>query len=123
MSINKKPLGRDDILGVQDIDIEEVDVPEWSGPVFVKGMTGKEREQFEKGYSDAGGNIRAQLASMTICDKDGVLLFSLKDVEELGNKSASALMRVFDVARKLSRIGTKGVEEMEANPSGGSASD
>lgn len=127
MSMNKKPLSRDDVLGAQDIDIEEIEVPEWGGTVFVKGMTGKEREQFEKGYSDTKGNIRAKLVSMTICDKDGVLLFSLEDVEKLGSKSASALIRIFDVARRLSRIGKDEneniSEEMETNPSGDSASD
>lgn len=125
-----KPLGRSAILDVVDIKIEQVDIPEWGGSVYVKGMTAGEREEFEKLYSDNKGkpaNIRAQLASMTLCDKDGKLLFSLKDAKALGEKSASAMMQVFDLARKLSRMGQKDVDELseglEENPSGDSASD
>lgn len=132
MSIfNKKPLRRDDILGADDIKMEKVAVPEWlDGYVYVKGMTGLEREQYETGYTAQreGANIRAHLASMSICDEHGVLLFSVEDAEKLGNKSSAALMRVFEVARRLSGLlGAdelkKLSEEMEENPSNDSASD
>lgn len=135
MSMDTKPLNREDILGAQDIEIEEVNVPEWGGSVFVKGMTGTERDRFEASIVEQRGkdtkvnmvNIRAKLASETICDKEGVRLFSIKDAKALGKKSASALQRVFDVAQRLSGITGDDLdelsEEMEANPSNGSASD
>ncbi len=136
MSIfNKKPLTRDDILGVQDIEIEEVEVPEWGGSVFVKGMTGIERDRFEASIVEQRGknakvsmvNIRAKLASETMCDKDGTKLFSVKDAAALGEKSAAGLDRVFDVSMRLSGISDDEIEElaeeMEANPSEGSATD
>jgi len=128
-------LNKQAILDVQDIEIEKVEVPEWGGYVFVKGMSGLERDTFEASIVQQRGNnskvnmvnIRAKLASATICDKSGVRMFNDKDVSELGKKSANALQRVFDVAQRLSGI-TGGdieelAEEMEANPSDGSASD
>ncbi len=135
MSMNTKPLTRDDILSVQDIEIEEVEVPEWGGTVFVKGMTGTERDRFEASITEQRGksakvnmsNIRAKLASESICDEDGTKLFSVKDVTALGAKSASGLDRVFSVAMRLSGITDDDIEElseeMEANPSDGSVSD
>ncbi len=126
MSIfNKKPLSREDVLGVDDIKIVKVDMPEWlAGYVYVKGMNGLEREEFEEFYrDDTNGpiNIRAKLAAMTICDEDGTLLFSMEDAEELGKKSASALVRIFDVSRGLNGLGDqeneKASEEMETDPS------
>lgn len=135
MSMNKKPLNRDDILGVKDIEIEKVDVPEWHGSVFVKGMSGTERDRFEASIVEQRGknakvsmlNIRAKLAAESICDEDGEKLFSVEDVVDLGKKSASALQRIFDVAQRLSGITDDDVEElseeMEANPSGGSVTD
>lgn len=135
MSMNKKPLSRDDILGAKDIEIEKVDVPEWHGSVFVKGMSGTERDRFEASIVEQRGknakvsmeNIRAKLAAESICDEDGNRLFSIEDINALGEKSASALQRVFDVAQRLSGITGEDVEElteeMDANPSGGSASD
>lgn len=128
-------LNRDDILKVKDIEIEEVEVPEWGGSVFVKGMTGTERDAFESSIVQQRGksasvnmiNIRAKLASLTICDEEGERLFTDKDVKELGKKSAAALQRVFDVAQKLSGISSDDIdelaEEMEKNPTDGSASD
>ena len=54
-------------------------------------------------------------------------MFTDKDVKALGEKSANALQRVFDVAQKLSGITPDDVEElaqeMDENPSEGSASD
>jgi hypothetical protein len=37
-------LSKKDILDVQDIQKVEVPVPEWGGVVYVKAMTGVERE-------------------------------------------------------------------------------
>lgn len=113
-------LSRDDILKVQDIRIEEVDVPEWGGTVFVKGMTGTERDLFETSIVETKGkntrvnmrNIRAKLVVHSACDAEGGLLFTIKDVDALGKKSAAALQRVFDKASQLSGISEKDVEEL-----------
>ncbi len=136
MSIfNKKPLTRDDIFDIQDIEIESLDVPEWGGMLYVKGMTGTERDRFEASIIDKPGknarvkmdNIRAKLCAETICDEQGVKLFTPGDIKKLGEKSAAALQRVFDVAQRLSGITEEDIDElaedMEANPSDGSASD
>ena len=128
--LNKKA-----ILEVKDIEIEQVDVPEWGGHVFVKGMTGMERDTFEASIVQQRGkdarvnmvNIRAKLAAQTICDEEGLRLFNDKDVKALGKKSANALQRVFDVAQRLSGITEDDVDELaenlEKNPLDGSASD
>lgn len=128
-------LSRDDILKADDIQIEEVEVPEWGGSVFVKGMTGTERDVFEQSIVETRGkntrvnmqNVRAKLVSLSACDDKGELLFTPKDVKALGGKSAAALQRVFEVASRLSGISDQDVEELaegiEENPFDGSASD
>lgn len=128
-------LKRDDILSVMDIRIELVDVPEWSGHVYVKGMSGIERDDFEASIVETRGkgtkvnmtNVRAKLCALTVCDENGTKLFSDADVIVLGKKSASALQRVFEVAQRLSGIGDADVKELaeglSANPSEGSPSD
>jgi hypothetical protein len=127
-------LNRDAILAALDLPKELVSVPEWGGDVYVRGLTGKERDQFEAGMIDQRGksqvvnlqNIRAKLASMSICDEDGKRLFTDADLAALAGKSAIALNRVFDVARKLSGLGDTDVEELtkglEENPLDGSPS-
>lgn len=116
-------LSRDDILKVKDIQIEAVDVPEWGGIVYVKSLSGTERDAYESSMIEVRGknqrvnleNLRAKLAVMTVCDEDGKLLFSQKDIEVLGKKSASALNRVFKVAQRLSALTDQDVEELAKN--------
>lgn len=128
-------LNREDILGADDILIEQVPVPEWGGDVFVKGMTGSERDLFESSVISVSSktekvdmrDIRAKLCSKSICDEDGKKLFSTADVKELSQKSAVALQRVFLVAQRLSGITDDDVEELaeglEDSPFGDSVSD
>jgi len=129
------PLTRDQILSLNDIQIEEVDVPEWKDTVFVKSMTGMERDSFESSIIEIRGtshkvnlvNARAKLVSLTACDKEGVLLFTEQDVKALGKKNAGALQRIFGVAQRLSGLSPEDVEELtegldkspfEGSPSG-----
>jgi hypothetical protein len=128
-------LNRDDILKAQDLKTEIVPVPEWGGDVIVRGMTGAERDKFEASIVQTKGkdqtlnmvNIRAKLASATICDEQGKRLFSDADIVQLSAKSAQALQRIFVVAQKLSGIGEEDVKELaeglQENPLEGSVSD
>lgn len=119
MSDNKF-LTRDQILAIQDIEIEEVQVPEWGGSVYVRGLSGAERDLFEKSIVTQRGkatavdmaNIRAKLAALSVCDAEGKRLFTERDAKALGEKSASALQRIFEVARRLSGIGDEDIEEL-----------
>jgi hypothetical protein len=126
-------LSRDDVLKAEDITAEEVDVPEWGGSVLVRGLTGRERDEFEVSMTVRHGgqmvqdfaNLRARLVARCIVDEDGQRLFTDSDVAALGEKSAAAIDRVFTVASQLSGLGEKDVEELTANfggPNGVSSS-
>jgi hypothetical protein len=116
-------LSKDDILKAQDQILEEVYVPEWGGSVFIRSMTGVERDAFEASnfQKDRKGgdyqlnmtNIRARLLSLTICDDKGVRLF--EDAGKLGGKSAKVLARLFEMSQRLSGITKEDVEDMAKN--------
>lgn len=116
-------LSKDEILSASDIKIEKVAVPEWGGEVYVKGMTGAERDKFEASILELRGNtqklnmvnVRAKLACYTICDESGERLFKEEEIAELAKKSAQALQRIFDVAQKLSGIGAEDVDSLLKN--------
>lgn len=117
-------LTRDLILSALDLPTKVVDVPEWKGSVTVRAMTGKERDSFEASMIAEKGetrgakfnNLRARLCAMVIVGADGrSSLFTEKDVMALGEKSARALNRVFDVARELSGFSEADVKELEGN--------
>lgn len=115
-----KALTRDEILGADDLRTESVEVPEWGGTVIVRELTGAERDTWESSVVKTNGmkvtidshNMRAKLAALCIVDDDGKRVFTDKEAVKLGNKSAAALDRVTDVARRLSRIGEDEIENL-----------
>lgn len=132
---NTRVLGRDDILAAPDIHPQKVEMPEWGGCVFVRGLTARERDAFESSIVsvDKNGerkvdarNVRARLVALGVCDESGQPIFTANDVAELGKKSALALERLFDTIRHLSGMTDADLAELEGNSdgqSGGSLTD
>lgn len=114
-------LTKEAILAKQDLATELVSVPEWGGHVYVKMMTGIERDAWESSIVGTTGNqrnlnnIRARLVALTACDDQGCRLFSDADVGELGKKSAKALDRVFAAAQKVNALTESDIKELEGN--------
>ena len=120
-------LTKDQILRADDLPREQVDVPEWGGSVFVRTMTGAERDAFEQSIVEDSGrnlaNLRARLAVLTVVDADGARLFADSDAMVLGGKSAAALSRVFNVAQRLNALTNSDVEELGKNSAAGQSAD
>ena len=116
-------LDREAILKANDIEKREVYIPEWGGSVYVRGMTGRERDQFEASIIRQRGrnteinmkNARAKLVVMCTVDQEGNRLFTDADVAPLADKSAKALDRIFAVAQELSGITREDMEELTEN--------
>ena len=128
-------LSREQIIGADDRKTEDVPVPEWGGVVRVRALSGAERDAYEAGIVQLRGdgskvvslqNLRGRLVSLACVDEEGNRLFTDEDAIALGDKSASALERVFDVARNLAGLSENDVEELaegvEPAPSDGSTS-
>jgi hypothetical protein len=118
-----KILTRDAILQAQDLPRELVEVPQWGGSVYVRALTGAERDTFETSIVEQRGkstkmnlkNIRAKLVALTVVDEEGNRIFSDSDASALGKKSAAALDKVFEVAQRLSGLRPEDVEELSKN--------
>lgn len=115
-------LTKEQILGSSDLPTESVEVPEWGGTIYIRTMSGSDRDAFEQSMIDGKkssvgnlANIRARLAVKTVCDASGQRLFDDADAEALGTKSAKALDRVFEVAQRLNGLGKKDIEALEGN--------
>lgn len=113
----RKVLTRDDILGAKDLGMEWVDVPEWGGGVYVKILTGRERDAWEwRTFRQKNkATTRASLVAECAVDENGNKLFSLKDVQELSEKSAVALDRVFEQAQKINGLAKVDVDAITKN--------
>lgn len=118
-------LSRDAILSCSDLRKTEVPVPEWGGSVYVRVLSGAEKDKLE-GYlkEHPHENVRAFIAAGSICDDSGCLLFSVGDLDALGNKSASALDRVYLAALEINAITEAEVDTLEkkSEPTDSSAS-
>ena len=116
-------LTKDQILSAQDLQREEVDVPEWGGKVWVQAMTGTARDAFEAGILKGGKleshNLRAKLAVASIVDDKGAPMFTESDIDKLGGKSAAALDRISAVAQRLSGLSEADVKDLEKNSGSG----
>ena len=116
-------LDRAAILAVPDITTEDVEVPEWGGVVRVRGLTASQRDKFEADSLQGKGrntsvnlhNLRARLVATCLVGESGAPVFAERDIYELGQKSASAIDRIYDVATRLSGIGENDVEELTKN--------
>ncbi len=128
-------LTADDILQADDLPRERLELPEWGGHLYIRTMTGVERDAWEASMVRTrprrvnGRNIeetetdlrnaRAKLVSRVACDDKGEAIFSSHQVDVLGKKSASALDRCFDIAKRLNHLTNDDVEELVKNSEGG----
>lgn len=115
-----KILTKDEIFGADDLKREKVDVPEWNGSVWVRALSGRERDKLETSIIGEDGkrrydNLRAKLVVLSVVDEEGNRLFAFEDADEVGKKSARAIDRIFTVAQKLSGITPDDVEAMTKN--------
>lgn len=139
-----KLLSVNDVFGADDVDIERVDCPEWGGHLFVRTISGAERDDFEMSIYDANerrkrqkgtgssdrrvrqGNLRAMLVARCACNAEGTRIFKDSEVARLGEKSALVLDRLYDVAARLNGLTQADedrlVEDFDGDPDGPSSS-
>jgi len=136
----QKSLSRETLLQKEELEVVQVDLGK-EEYVFVRQMTGRERDQFERSlihrFKDVKGkhdydmkldDFRAKLAVHTVCDSEGLLLFRTNDFEQLStNMSARRLEKIVNVAQELNAITEEDKEELvknsEAGQAGNSSSD
>ena len=127
-------LKRKELLQREKLEVEKVDLGS-DEFVFVRQMTGRERDQFERSLyevkeDEEGGvkldrrleNFRSKLAVCTMCDEEGGLLLKAGDVDTLSDSmSAKRLEKIIIVAQRLNKITEKDQEALVKNSSGGQA--
>ena len=120
-------LTREQILQAEDLRSETVEIPEWSGSVIGRGLTGSDRGKFKNSIMSQNGNVKSKnvmvdmkdaemrLVAYCVVDGNGKRLFTEKDIAELGKKSGSAINRISDVAMRLSGFTQEDLQELTEN--------
>lgn len=118
---------RDQIMQASDITTEKVHVPEWGVDVYLRTMTGTERDYFEQtafGGSDKEQKrrqIRATMVAFTMVvgpDVNAERVFDPHkeaEIKQLGGKSAKALDRLFARAQKMNGVTEDDIEDLAGN--------
>ena len=114
---------RDNILASDDLPRESLYIPQWDETVYVRAMTGAERDTYEADLIASKDlqmrerlqNMRAKLVVLTAVDENGDRIFDDGDVEAVGKKSASALNLIVETAQELNALTDNDIEEIAGN--------
>jgi len=107
-------LTKDQIFKAAKLKTEKVSVPEWGGDIVVTELSGRDREKWESevmSISDDGtakldgtSNVRAKLIALTVIGDDGKRVFDDSDAGKIGGLPSSGILKVFEVAARLSGL-------------------
>lgn len=111
---------RSAIIKAQTIRREAVHVPEWGVTVWVRTLTGSERDAFEAEQLQTKGrrmrvdlrNLRAKLLVRCLESEDGTPIFASFDADVVGKQSAAVLDRLYTIAQRLSAVSAEDEEEL-----------
>jgi len=122
-------LNREALLTKEKLEIAKVEF-ENGDYVFVRQMTGHERDAFEQSllkkvrdakgtvisYEQATEDFRAKLAVLTICDEEGNIVLEPKDYHALSRSmSAKTLETIINKAQELNKITEEDKEGLVKN--------
>jgi len=121
-------LNKERLLTKAELQLKKVDLGKGDF-VFVREMTGRERDSFEKMIlvdeeNEKGETVfkrnfkdfRAKIVTMTMCDEKGNLLLDINDVEKLStNMSASQLEKIVKVTKELNKMDVEDSAELVKN--------
>ena len=115
-------LTREQILQADDLKREKVPVPEWSGDIYVRELTGIEASEFDAWMAENKDNKKALglgwhplMVMLCACDESGERLFSRDDFESLKGKNKDVIARIAERAISLNRMGADDIEDEVKN--------
>lgn len=109
------------ILTAEDIGSEILDVPEWGVKIEIRSMTGAERGEVMRQWSNEDGSInyiKFYPAVVTACCFDpetGERVFDLGDAEAINAKSSAVLEKIAAVGMRLSGLDAESRTRAEGN--------
>lgn len=107
-------LSKTAILAAKDVRLSDaIPVPEWGGDVYIKTLSGLERDAFEESYQEQKMRaFRVRFLVLTLCDDSGERLFVDGDYDALGKKSSVVINRLFEKAWSHNAFTSEAVESL-----------
>ena len=116
-------LKKDDILKVNDLNYQDVEVPEWGGTVRIRLMTGSERDAYEASLYEFKGtevklnrdDMRCKLLARTLVDEKNERLFTDSEIKTLGKKSSKVIDKLFTIAQAMNGLTQDEKDKLQKN--------
>lgn len=110
-------LDRGGILSALDRQTVRVDVPEWNGHVYIRSLTGDEKDRVEKkiGKGPTTDHHRAVLVAAFLSNAHGDPIICDADVKKLAEKNGVVLDRLLWAGLKHNRMRKEDVDELAKN--------
>lgn len=107
-------LSKAKILAAKDVKLSDpVPVPEWGGDVYIKTLSGTERDAFEEAYAEQKMKaFRVRFLVLTLADEAGERLFADTDIPALSGKSSIVINRLFEKAWSHNAFTNEAVESL-----------
>ncbi len=111
-------LNADDIFAINDLEIEELDIEQWKGRVYMLSFTGAERARLQQktktvNLTTGEGSLELMLWFVIhgLCDANGKRIFddSIKTHTNLKKKQGAVLEAIAEAVMKFN--GMKDIEE------------
>jgi hypothetical protein len=111
---DKKFLTAAEILGAQDVEIREVDVPDWGGTVRLRTITAEEMASLSSDTKKESSVVA--LLVIAAVDEDGKALFTANDFSALKKKSLRPFLQLQKIVGEMNGLDDlkKGKELAEA---------
>lgn len=99
----------------------KIQIDEWGGWTYIRTLKSHELDSYEASLIGKNGratemaNARARFAVRVLGDADGRRIFKDEDASRIGNKSAPALVEVWNKGRKHNRMDEDEIEELAGN--------
>jgi len=107
---------RETVFAATDSTLIKVNVPEWGIDVWIRVISGKERDAFEDALVNQNAtDIKARFLVFALADEKGVRLFSDTDRDQLNVKSGKVLNRLYEIAMRHNSVSKEEVEKYEKN--------
>jgi hypothetical protein len=109
---------REKILGISDIKVEQITIPEWDGTVvLVKALSARQRAAYIDAATDRNGKFKADamynvVLTNTFDPEGGELLFDPADRDAILDKNAAAVSRIQEKIFALSGLGNEAAEDL-----------
>lgn len=112
------PTLAEQIIGANDIELKEIEVPEWGVTVWIRKLSHAQGLDVLASISGDDADVNNVMLTMllfALCDEAGTRLFSEEQREGLGSKSNHVIKRLFTEAQEFNALGTDAEEEIAGN--------